>query len=292
MAHAETSLLQQLSSNSDPYHDPLARLNWDALNCDDFWLPESALSLYGLPEYSALSDAARRRLSQYEFIGFIQAGLWLEGIFIERLGKTLKNTGAIAEQAIYMHEIREEAGHSLMFLKLMEKCGLPLPSDHKQRPRFSDFLGRHAPADSALFWLAVVVGEEIPDKLNRHIRTARDQVNPLIREMCTLHIIDEARHIAHARSALEAGLSNSSRITKHMLAPIVRVLVRQFVDTFYLPRAEIYELAGLTPGNAWRERARRNPERNSFIRQSINPTLVLLKQHGFRTGLERVPSPD
>lgn len=287
MAHAETSLLQQLSINSDPYHDPLTRLNWDALNCDDYWLPESALSLYGLPEYSALSEAARRRLSQYEFIGFIQAGLWLEGIFIERLGKTLKNSGSAAEQAIYLHEIREEAGHSLMFLKLMEKSGLVLPADLKQRPRFSDFLGRHAPADSALFWLAVVVGEEIPDKLNRYIRTARDEVNPLIREMCTLHIIDEARHIAHARSALESGLANSSRAGKRMLAPIVRVLVRQFIETFYLPRPQVYELAGLTPGYAWRDRARRNPQRTSFIRQSINPTLVLLERHGFRSGLER-----
>lgn len=284
MAHAETSLLQQLSINSDPYHDPLTRLNWDTLSCDDYWLPERALSLYGLPEYSALSEAARRRLSQYEFIGFIQAGLWLEGIFIERLGKTLKTTELAAEQAIYLHEIREEAGHSLMFLKLMEKSGLTLPSEPKKPPRFSDFMGRHAPADSVLFWLAVVVGEEIPDKLNRYIRTARDEINPLIREMCTLHIIDEARHIAHARSALEAGLSDTGQFSKRLLAPVVRILVRQFIETFYLPRAQVYELAGLTPGLAWRDRARRNPERTSFIRQNINPTLVLLERHGFRIG--------
>ena len=127
MAHAEPTLLEQLSINSDPYHDPLARLDWAAFNCDDYWLPEDALSLYGLPEYQALSDAARRRLSQYEFIGFIQAGLWLEGIFIERLGRALKDSALAAEQAIYLHEIREEAGHSLMFLKLMERSGLPLP---------------------------------------------------------------------------------------------------------------------------------------------------------------------
>lgn len=285
MAHAETSLLQQLSINSDPYHDPLTRLNWDALSCDDYWLPQSALSLYGLPEYFALSEAARRRLSQYEFIGFIQAGLWLEGIFLERLGKTLKHTELAAEQAIYLHEIREEAGHSLMFLKLMEKSGLPLPNELKRRPRFSDLLGRHAPADSVLFWLAVVVGEEIPDKLNRYIRTAREEVNPLIREMCTLHIIDEARHIAHARSALEIGLANTRPFGKRMLAPIVRVLVRQFIETFYLPRPQVYELAGLTPGTAWRDRARRNPARTSFIRQCINPTLILLERHGFRSRL-------
>lgn len=280
MAHAEPTLLEQLSINSDPYHDPLARLDWGALNCDDYWLPEDALSLYGLPEYEALSETARRRLSQYEFIGFIQAGLWLEGIFIERLGQALKNSTLAAEQAIYLHEIREEAGHSLMFLKLMEKSGLPLPPGIRKRPRFSDFLGRHAPEDSALFWLAVVIGEEVPDKLNRHIRMARERVNPLIREMSTLHIIDEARHIAHARSALEAAMANTSRLGKALLAPVVRVLLKQFIETFYLPKPAVYEAAGLTPGPAWRARARRNPLRQTFIRQTINPTLLLLERHG------------
>ena len=281
MAHAEPTLLEQLSINSDPYHDPLARLDWAAFNCDDYWLPEDALSLYGLPEYQALSDAARRRLSQYEFIGFIQAGLWLEGIFIERLGRALKDNALAAEQAIYLHEIREEAGHSLMFLKLMERSGLPLPPEIRKRPRFSDFIGRHAPADSVLFWLAVVIGEEVPDKLNRHIRMARERVNPLIREMSTLHIIDEARHIAHARSALEAGMANTSTLGKALLAPVVRVLLKQFIETFYLPKAAVYEAAGLTPGDAWRARARRNPLRQTFIRQTLNPTLLLLERHGF-----------
>lgn len=281
MAHAEPTLLEQLSLNSNPYHDPLARLDWAALSCDDYWLPEDALSLYGLPEYEALSEAARRRLSQYEFIGFIQAGLWLEGIFIERLGQALKNSALAAEQAIYLHEIREEAGHSLMFLKLMEKSGLPLPPEIRKRPRFSDFLGRHAPENSALFWLAVVIGEEVPDKLNRHIRVSRGRVNPLIREMSTLHIIDEARHIAHARSALEASMAKTGRFGKALLAPVVRVLLRQFIDTFYLPKPAVYEAVGLTPGHAWQTRARRNPIRQTFIRQTINPTLLLLERHGF-----------
>lgn len=281
MPNADLPLLNQLSVNSEPYHDPLARLNWGELNLHDYWLPPAALSLAGLPAFECKDELIRRRLSQYEFVNFIQAGLWLEGLFIERLGKTLKHTESMAEYAYCLHEIREESGHSLMFLKLMEKSGLHLPAKSFHRPWLADLLGRHAPLHSRLFWLAVVIGEEVPDRLNRYVRAHGDGVNPLIKDMCRLHIIDEARHIARARGELERGLAHAVPLARMMLSPWVRTLVAQFVRAFYLPRAEIYELAGLTPGRHWRALARRNPTHMAFVEQSIRPTLNLLARHGF-----------
>lgn len=282
MAYAELSLLEQLATNSSPYHDPLLRLNWDALDTKAYWLPPTAISLFGTPEYDALAENTRIRLSQYEFTGFIQAGLWLEAIFVERLSRNLKHTQSAQELAYYLHEIREESGHSLMFLKLMEKSGLRLPGVWRNRPRMADFLGRHAPINTTLFWLAVTIGEEVPDKLNRYIRRhGSDSVDPLIRQMCTLHVIDEARHIAHARSALERSLLRTSALQKKILTPVINVLIRQFVSTFYLPQADVYELTGLNPGHQWRETARRNPVRHEFIRSCLNPSLNLLRSHGF-----------
>lgn len=279
---AETALLQQLSENSTPYSDPLARLDWTALNTDDYWLPEGALSLAGLPEYEALPEATKRRLSHYEFIAFIQSGLWLESIFMERLGRTLRKSRWPGEHAYLLHELREEAGHSLMFLRLIEASGLTVPMDWRDRPWFSDFLGRRAPVYSALFWLAVVVGEEVPDKLNRQVRAARGRpLNPLVREMCTWHIIDEARHIAHSRSALEASLRGTGRWQRRLLTPLLRLLLDQFVQTFYLPPAAAYEAAGLTPGRRWREAARRNPVRQAFVARCVDPTLQFFRGQGF-----------
>ena len=177
MAHAELSLLEQLSTNSAHYSDPLTRLDWQNLDATRPWLPEEAVSLYGLPEYTELSDALKVRLSQYEFTGFIQAGIWLEAIFIERLSKNLRNTQSTQELAYYLHEIREEAGHSLMFLKLMENSGLRLPGVWRNRPFVADFLGRYTPLNTTLFWLAVTIGEEVPDRLNRYVRTeGKDKV--------------------------------------------------------------------------------------------------------------------
>ena len=89
MPNADTALLRQLSGNGVPYRDPLTLVDWTALDPDSYWLPETALSLYGLPEYGTLSDAVRRRISQYEFINVMQCGLWLEGVFLQRLARWL-----------------------------------------------------------------------------------------------------------------------------------------------------------------------------------------------------------
>jgi hypothetical protein len=280
MPQPDSPLLHQLSVNSQPYRDPLTHLPWDALSLDDFWLPPAALSLAGVAEFERQPEAIQKRLSQYEFLNFIQAGLWLEGVFIARLTKA-SPFKSYEEYAYSLHEIREEAGHSLMFLKLIAQSGLDLPSASFRRPWLTDLLGRHAPSESTLFWLAVVIGEEIPDRLNRFARTHGEEINPLITAMCRLHIIDEARHIARARNKLEQRLANTSTLTHTLLSPLVRTLIAQFVRTFYLPRAEVYELSGLRIGHEWQARARKNPARIKFVMHTIRPTLNLLARHGF-----------
>lgn len=282
MAHADSSLLEQLATNSSPYVDPTARLNWESLDLNLPWLPDEAVSLYGLESYQNLPDSTRIRLSQLEFTGFIQSGIWLESIFIERLSRNLRHTHSNEELAYYLHEIREEAGHSLMFLKLMESSGLQMPGVWRNRPIIADFLGRHTPLQSTLFWLAVIIGEEIPDRLNRHIRRQGiGLIDPVIHQMCTLHVIDEARHIAHAHSALKSNLARVGKLQRLILTPVLNLLIQQFTRTFYLPNKNVYEMAGLTPGVKWQKLARNNPARQEFILQCLNPTLNRLREFGF-----------
>ena len=281
MQNADHALLRQLSENSRRYRDPLAAVDWARLDADSFWLPESALSLHGLAAYDDLAPDVRRRLSQYEFINVMHAGLWLERVFMQRLSRRLSARLPRAEYQYFLHEMREEAGHSLMFLRAMESAGLAVPPDAWQPPRVADWLARRAPAGGALFWAATVVAEDVPDKFNRHLR-AIDGINPAVRDICTLHCIDEARHIAAARAQLEAALSSLPRPLLVLLNPLLRLLVRQHARVFYLPPARFYELAGLTHGEHWRRMAQHNPARQAFVRERLAPTLHLLEGYGFR----------
>jgi hypothetical protein len=175
-----------------------------------------------------------------------------------------------------------------MFLELMERSGLHLPATYCPTPRLASLLGRWAPMDGTLFWLAVVVGEEIPDKLNRHVRLSGEGVvNPLIRQMCTLHLIDEARHIAHARSMLECALTDSKPFSRWLLSGAAKRLIKQVTAMFYLPPATVYELAGLGPGEKWRSLAQRTPARREFMRHCAEPTANLLRGLGLKISQQK-----
>jgi hypothetical protein len=279
MTRADPALLSQLNATSESYRDPLTALDWPALSLEDYWLPPSLLSLAGLPEYMELPATTQKRLSQYEFLNFINCGLWLERVFMERLARALRHTDSALEYASQLHELREEAGHSLMFLKLMQQSGLHLPARAFRIPHVADFIGRRAPLDSALFWLAVVIGEELPDKFNRRMRAAAD-INPVVAHMCRLHMMDEARHIARARDALESTLPRFGRLRRRLMRAAMNRLLTQFARALYVPGPAIYELAGLTPGHHWQRLARTNPARRDLVRQSVEPTLHLLRRHG------------
>lgn len=281
MPQTGSELLEQLSRNSSPYHDPLTRIHWDQLSIDDWWLPEQAISLYGLPEYDQLSSQQRLALSQYEFINFIEGALWLESLFMERIARSMKSLGHDLDRATYrLHELREEAGHSLMFLELMKRSRLPMPRTRFSRPNLANVLGRHAPIHSSAFWVAVMIGEEVPDRMNRLIRKHRDRINPVVYDMITIHIIDEARHMAHARETLEDHISALPMWQRKLFQPVINAVFQQFVDAFYFPPAKVYELAGLENGKRCRKLAYRNPQRIAFVDECVSSALGILRTHG------------
>ena len=285
MSSFDAALLRQLSTNSAPYRDPLARVRWDELSLDEAWLPEQALSLYGTPEFGQLSGSAKRRLSQYEFINVMLCGLWLEGLLLLRLARHLDPAIGRGEYEHLLHEMREETGHSLMFLRAIETSGLPVPDGSWRAPLLSGLLARHLPLTGALFWMAAVIGEHVPDQLNRFVRKSDEPVNAAVRQILSVHIVDEARHIALARGQFERRLNRMNRVQRRVLAPIARALLRELIGVCFFPPAQFYELAGLTPGGAWRRTAMKNPLRRAFIAQCLDPTRRLLLGYGLKIDL-------
>lgn len=273
-------VLEQLNAASEGYRDPLAAIDWQALSLNDWWLPPDCLSLSGLPAFDALPEAMRRRLSHFEFVHFLQVGLWLERLFMERMAAALHGTASVAAYAGRLHEIREEAGHSLMFLKLMDHAGVHLPASAFRPPALLTLAARRLPVDSLVFRLAVLIGEDVPDKFNRRIRAGAASISPVVARITQLHMMDEARHIARARLELDAAIARLHPLVRRVLARAMAPLLRRFARTVFLPHAEVYELAGLAPGVRWRKAARSNPARVELVRHCMQASLTLMKTAG------------
>ena len=155
------ALVERLNVASLPYRDPVAEIPWEELDPARPWLPERLVSLYGLPEYASLTETQRLRLTQVEFVATAEFGLWLESLFLSRFTHdSLHQLDASPPAYRYqLHELREEVGHSLMFLELMHRSGVPMLTPVGRRVRLAGLFARLMSAQSPLFRAAVFVGE-------------------------------------------------------------------------------------------------------------------------------------
>jgi hypothetical protein len=267
------------------YEDPVSQIDWDAVDRDCWWLPPDALSLSGVTAFEALPIAARRRLSHCEYLHLLQVGLWLEALFVERLALLAHRSDDLDRRAAYLREIREEAGHSLMFVELMRCSRIAVAPARGIGMRFGRELGRRViPAGSALFWALVVAGEELPNRLNRRLaRGVEDAtISTVVWRMARLHSRDEASHAALARAHCEAATMRLPAWRRAVLSPVLARAVASFAQHLHYPPRAIYRSAGLEPAGQWQSAARRNPVRHALAHELMAPTLGFLRSVGWR----------
>jgi hypothetical protein len=275
------TLPERLSASSAAYRDPLAQVDWDTLDPGQPWMPEELVSLHGLPEWEAMDEDQRRYLSQCEFVAFLELGLWLESLFMQRIAaRASRGPGQGLEDYTYqLHELREEAGHSLMFAEVMRRGGMPPMASRDVRPRIANAFGRLAPFDSAGFWATILIGEAVPDQVNRLMY--RDERLPeAVRQVVAVHMREEARHIAYARQRVSDKLAGMSPLARRGLQLLLRQVFRQFIGQCFYPPAQVYAQAGLARPRAVARRARRNPVRARMVERCIAPTVDFLADNG------------
>lgn len=265
------------------YEDPLARIEWRAVDRDCWWLPPSLLSLAGVPQFESLSVRARQRLSHLEYVHLLEAGLWLESQFMARLARLAHRSGDVARRARFLHEVREEAGHSLMFMELLQRSGYGVQWERGIGSRVLDRLGDLLPSESALFWATVVVGEELPDRLNRRLRRGVEDatLSAVVYRMADIHTRDEATHSAYAREQCRRKSSSCAGWQRALLAPSLSVAIDLYARYVYFPSAATYQRAGLAPGRLWRARALANPRRRAQVAEMLRPTIRFLHRSGW-----------
>lgn len=283
LPHPSDDFAAQLSAHSVPYADPLDTVPWDSLTLDRHWLPERLLSLHGLPEFEALPQATRMRLSQCEFVALCELGLWLEAVFIQRLGqRTLEHLHAEPDAYTYrLHELREEAGHSLMFLEVQKRAHVPFMTPPGHWPRLAQLFASHAGLGSLAYMATILLGEDVPDRLNRMMYADKD-LPAGVRTIVQIHMRDEARHMAFARASIMRRASDMPAWRKWLLGPLMREVIHQFLRTAFYPAASVYAAAGLEQPERWVSLAAGNPARAKLVNECAEPCRQFLRSQGIR----------
>ena len=270
--HAER-LLRSTAARS---YDPELDIDWSApLEEGKGFLLEHRCSLYGTALWERLSPAQRLELRKHEAASVTGTGIWLEMLLMRLLTKVAYDGDPRSRYVQYaLAELADECRHSTMFARMIERMGTPA----YRPPRAIHELARILPvvAYGPAMWGAVLIGEELPDRLQREM-VDDESIQPLMRMVNRIHIMEEARHIGLARAELVRSMSRLSRAElpyqRLLLARIAFIVARNLVN----PR--VYSSVGLDPREA-RRVALANPHHRETIRFSGEKLVAFLRDAG------------
>ncbi len=251
-------LLRSSAKNS---YDPEVDIDWDAPLAEaQPYLPFERSTLYGTRLWEQLTEQQRVELTKHEFASVASNGLWFEVLLMQMLLKDVYGRDPRTNHAQYaLTEIADECRHSTMFAKACARIGAPAYGPVRVLRDGGRILPAVLKGPSA--YASILVAEEILDRIQRD-QMHDERVQPLVRMVNRIHVMEEARHVTFAREEVTRGMAecNAAQRAYHqfMTALVGFCIVKALVN----PR--IYKAVGLRPKTAY-ETAMANPYWNDTV---------------------------
>ena len=264
----EVTAERLLDSSVRNSYQPDLDVDWDApLVEGKGFLPEERVSLYGTPLWDGLSPEQRTELAKHEIGSITSVGLWTEILLMQLLARYAADLDPRSPHTHYaLTEIGDETRHAIMFGKGLSRLGLPAYGPPKIVRSLSKVFG--AVIGGPAMFASVLVVEETTDRLQRSMLDD-EAIQPFIRMINRIHVVEEARHVRYAREELVRGMSSLSKPALELHRFVTAVVAYTVADIMVHPGA--YKAVGLDPKQA-REVARANPhhhETRRFLAEKI-----------------------
>lgn len=276
VADREKTAERLLKSSAEKFYDPEVDIDWSAPLVDGlFYIPEQRISLYGTPLYDSLTVEQRIELSKHELASIASVGLWFEVLLMQMLLKVVYNTDPTTRHAQYaLTEVADECRHSTMFARLVERIGCPPYGPSKRVHRLAKLLPTigYGPA----LYGSILVAEEILDRLQREAMND-ETIQPIVRMVNRIHVLEEARHVRFAREEVLRGVSELRKFElpyqKWLIGYVSLMITRSLINP------EVYAAVGLDVREAHRQ-ALGNPRFQETIRWSGERIMSFLDEAG------------
>lgn len=265
----EATSRRLLASTARVSFDPETEIDWDQpldphLPC----MPWEAVSLYGTQLWGRMSEQQRLDLARHEVASLAGTGIWLETVLMRMLLRHINSLDPRSAHVRYAFtEIADECRHSIMFARLITALDCPVYRPSRLAHALSSMLA--TTANGVEIFAGALIGEEILDQLQRDA-IIDNNVQPLVRAVDRIHIIEEARHISYARDELtrqwEAMRAPRRTVTRISVAQTVHVVTRAFVHP------DVYTAVGLNPRDARRQATHSSHRRQTLTHAARNLT--------------------
>ena len=241
-------------------------------------LPDELLSVHDLG--LDLTQEQKATLSREELASITRFGILFEAVLMSGFAYHLALSRDVTDpRFVYaLHEIGEETRHSRLFVRIVDqlkpKARNPFESRLavKVRSRLLPLLLRR-PATLDAFVLA---GEEIPD-LFQKLAAEHPETDPFVRDVSRYHRMEEARHLAFARTTVGEHYRVATFTDRFAVRWIVPLGIVGMFDLMVQPL--VYRTVGLPAVRTWRA-VRRQPARIELRRQCARAVLTALLDAG------------
>ena len=276
-----------LASAQRTSFDPLTDVDWDApLDPDAYGCSPEWSTLYGTTFWDQLTFEQRQALTRHEAASIAATGIWFELILQQMLVRdvyTKPVTGAEFQWGLT--ELADECRHSIMFARGIEKLGCPAyrPAKllrHTARPFKAVAAGETA-------YAAILVAEEILDVMQRD--WMRDErVEPAVRAISHIHVVEESRHMAFAREQVKAHVAGAGRVRRE--ASALTIATTSYFIVTSLVHPHVYTNAGAETGfdaDQARAAAASNALHHAKLAGACESLMAFLDDCGLLTGAAR-----
>lgn len=276
IAERERTADRLLTASVEHSFDPLTEIEWAAPEQPGLWfLPEKRVSLYGTPLWDRMSSQQRIELSRHEIASAASVGIWFEVILMNLLSRHVYEQDLTSKHAHYAFtEIADECRHSTMFGLMIDKLGVPAYGPGQRLHKISRLMF-HLPMGPAN-WAGILVAEEILDTFQREAMND-ETVQPLVRSVNRIHVVEEARHVRYARDELPRIVERTHPVRLRLERMRLGLIAYEIATHLVHPGA--YAAVGLDVDEA-RAQAAASAHRAETMRWSAQRLVGFLRETG------------
>jgi len=276
----EVTAERLLDSSARNSYAPDIDIDWAApLEDGKAFMPFERVSLYGTELWDRLTPEQRVELSKHEIASMASVGLWFEIVLMQLLARYIYDLDPTTAQAQYaLTELGDETRHSIMFAKAVSKTGAPAYGPNRVVKALGRVFGGVA-AGPPMF-ASILVAEETTDRVQRSMMDD-PEIQPMIRMVNRIHVIEEARHVRFAREEVVRGLEGVGRLRLEFYRLVTALTAYAVVDCMIHPKA--YAAVGIDPREG-RRAALANPHHQEHRRWMSEKVVEFLTEVGLIGG--------
>jgi hypothetical protein len=264
--------------------NPDVDVDWDTPPVPGLYYgPPEAGSLYETPLWDGLSLDQQIELTKHEVASMASFGIWSELALMQILIQHAYRARYDSSHFAYaLTETADECRHSNMFGRMVKTFGL---TTHRPRPlEYNALKVIGAFHDPMLMFAATLVIEEFTDAMQR-IAFPDERVQPIVRQVSRIHVIEEARHIKYAREELKRQVAKSSAARRKFTAARLAWFMSGAIN-HNLVHPSAYQAVGLDPKLA-AQTAARSPHRLATKQWASRKSMAAFEEVGFLDGRAR-----